>query len=64
MTTTFYSNPSFSDAPYGLKLQQTITSSGSVTIPSNIKRVYAICIGGGGSGGSSVQAGGDCISNV
>ena len=50
-----YNNSSFTDSPYGLKLQQTITATGtsSVTIPSNIKRVYAIVIGGGGSGGSS-----------
>ena len=58
MSANIYNNPSFSDTPFGLKLQQTITSSGSVTIPSNIKRVYAVCIGGGGSGGSSAQAGG------
>jgi hypothetical protein len=36
--------------PYGLKLQQIITSSGSVTIPANITFVYAICVGGGGAG--------------
>jgi hypothetical protein len=53
MATNFYNNPSFSDTPYGLKLQQTITSSGSVTVPPNIKRVYAICVGGGGGGGTS-----------
>jgi len=60
MTTTIYSNPFFSDTPYGLKLQQTITTVGtsSVTIPSNIKRVYAVCIGGGGSGGSTIACGG------
>ena len=52
MSVSIYSNPSFSDTPYGLTLQQTITSSGSVTIPSNVKRVYAVCIGGGGGGGT------------
>jgi len=36
--------------PYGLKLQQIITSTGSVTIPSGINFVYAICVGGGGGG--------------
>ena len=35
-----------------LTLQQTITSSGSVTIPTNVTQVYAIVIGGGGSGGT------------
>jgi len=58
MSATINTNSSFSDVPLGLKLQQTITSPGSVTIPSNIHRVYAVCIGGGGSGGSSAQAGG------
>jgi len=56
MATNFYNNPSFSESPYGLKLQQTITSSGSVTgIPSSVKRVYAVCIGGGGGGGTYVS---------
>lgn len=50
MSVNIYTNPSFSEVPLGLKLQQTITSSGSVTIPSNIKKVFAICVGGGGSG--------------
>ena len=36
--------------PYGLKLQQVITSTGSVTIPAGINFVYAICVGGGGAG--------------
>jgi len=58
MSANIYNNPSFSDTPFGLKLQQTITTSGSVTIPAGIERVYAVCIGGGGSGGSSAQAGG------
>ena len=39
-------------APYGLRLQQTITSSGSVTIPAGIAWVYAIVVGGGGGGGN------------
>lgn len=54
MTTTIYSNPTFSDTPLGLPLRQVITSSGSVTIPSHIKRVYAVCIGGGGGGGAAI----------
>ena len=58
MSVSIYSNSSFSDSPYGLKLQQTLTTSGSVTIPDNIRRVYAICIGGGGSGGSNGAGGG------
>ena len=37
-------------APVGLTLQQTITSSGSVTIPAGINYVYALLIGGGGGG--------------
>jgi hypothetical protein len=36
--------------PYGLQLQQTITSSGTVTIPAGITFVYAICVAGGGGG--------------
>lgn len=52
MPTTIYDNADFSDTPFGLKLQQTITSSGAVSVPSNVKRVYAVCIGGGGGGGT------------
>lgn len=53
MATNIYNNPSFSEVPLGLKLRHTITSSGAVTgIPSSIKRVYAVCIGGGGGGGT------------
>lgn len=53
MATNIYNNPSFSEVPLGLKLRHTITSSGAVTgIPSKIKRVYAVCIGGGGGGGT------------
>jgi hypothetical protein len=50
-----YNNSSFTDSPYGLKLQQTITATGtsSVNIPAGINRVYAIVIGGGGAGSSS-----------
>ena len=40
-------------APFGLKLQQTITSSGPVTIPDGITWVYVIISGGGGGGSSS-----------
>jgi len=36
-----------------IQLQQTITSSGSVTIPSTVTWLYAILIGGGGGGQSS-----------
>lgn len=51
MSTSIYDNPSFSNVPFKLKLRHTITSSGSVTgIPSSVKRVYAVCIGGGASG--------------
>lgn len=35
--------------PYGLRLQQTITSSGSVTIPAGIEWVYVIMAGAGGA---------------
>jgi hypothetical protein len=35
-------------APFGLQLRQTITSSGSVTIPADISFVYVILTGGGG----------------
>jgi len=34
--------------PYGLTLRQTITSSGSVTIPAGITWVYVVMTGGGG----------------
>ena len=58
MSANIYNNPSFSDTPFGLKLQQTITGSGAMgtaagssVIPAGIQRVYAVCIGGGGSGG-------------
>jgi hypothetical protein len=54
MSATIYSNSSFTDTPYGLKLQQTFTTSGSVTIPTGINRVYAICIAGGGGGAAVV----------
>jgi hypothetical protein len=37
-------------APYGMRLRQTITSSGSVTIPTGIEWVYAIVVGAGGGG--------------
>ena len=37
--------------PYGLTLQQTITSGTSVTIPAGINWAYAILVGGGGSAG-------------
>jgi branched-subunit amino acid ABC-type transport system permease component len=53
MSATIYSNSSFTDTPYGLKLQQTISATGtsSVTgIPAGVNRVYAIVIGGGGGG--------------
>lgn len=35
--------------PFGLTLRQTITSSGSVTIPAGINWVYAVMTSGGGS---------------
>ena len=38
-----------------LSLQQTISSSGSVTIPSNVPFVYAVLIGGGGGGLTGVR---------
>ena len=44
---TPFANTSFI-LPYGLQLQQTITSSGSVTIPAGITWVYAIMTSGGG----------------
>jgi hypothetical protein len=54
MSVNIYDNSSFADIPLGLKLRQTITSSGTVTgIPDSVKRVYAVCIGGGGGGGSA-----------
>jgi len=31
-------------------------TSGSIVIPSNIKRVYAVCIGGGGSGAAAMTS--------
>ena len=44
--------------PAGLTLRQTITSSGAVTIPSNVSIVYAILIGGGGGGSGGGAPGG------
>lgn len=44
-----------------LTLRQTITSTGAITIPSNITQVFAILAGGGGGGagaGGSFQGGG------
>jgi hypothetical protein len=66
MSTNIYANSSFSDVPLGLKLQQTITTTGttSVTIPSNIKRVFAVCIGAGGSGGVTHIAAQATITNA
>ena len=60
MSASIYSNSSFTDSPYGLKLQQTITATGttSVTIPTGIRRVYAIVIGGGGAGSTQTTGGG------
>ena len=37
-------------APHGLTLQQTITSSGAVTIPAGIEWVYVVAVGGGNGG--------------
>ena len=54
MSVNIYQNPQFSDTPLGLKLRQTLTSSGSVTIPAGVGRVYAVCVGGGGGGGCMV----------
>ena len=45
-------------APHGLTLQQTIQSSGSVTIPAGIEWVYVVAVGGGASGGGGASAGG------
>ena len=46
--------------PNGMVLQQTISSSGAVTIPSNVGIVYAVVIGGGGGGsaGTTTSSGG------
>jgi hypothetical protein len=57
MSSDINQSPQYSDTPLGLKLQQTFSTPGTfpVTIPSHIKRVYAIVIGGGGSGASQVQ---------
>ena len=52
-----YSQSSMS-SPYGLKLQQTILSTGSVTIPADITWVYVICVGGGGGGSNTYRGGG------
>ena len=59
MSVSIYNNPTFTDSPYGFKLQQSFSTAGtfSVTIPTGIQRVYAIVIGGGGAG-ASVASGG------
>ena len=46
--------------PHGLRLQQTIQSSGSVTIPAGVNWVYVVLTGAGGNGngGSGGGAGG------
>ena len=54
MSIDIYKNSSFVDVPYGLKLQQTLLTSGSVTIPAGINRVWAVVVGGGGGGTSSL----------
>lgn len=41
-----------------LSLQQTISSSGAVTIPSNVPFVYAVLIGGGGGGVNGTRSSG------
>ena len=61
MSATIYSNSSFTDSPYGLKLQRTITATGTTSItdiPAGIQRVYAIVIGGGGAGSTQTTGGG------
>ena len=60
MSATIYSNSQFTDSPYGLKLQRTITATGTTSItdiPAGIQRVYAIVIGGGGAGSSTASTG-------
>jgi hypothetical protein len=52
-----------------LAITETYTSggnvtSGSVVIPSNIKRVYAVCIGGGGGGGAGRLSTSTTITNA
>ena len=46
------------DSPYGLKLQQTITSGSSITIPAGVEWVWAVVVGGGGGGGFGQGGGG------
>ena len=61
MSASIYSNSQFTDSPYGLKLQRTITATGTTSItdiPAGIQSVYAIVIGGGGAGGCSTVGGG------
>jgi hypothetical protein len=61
MSASIYSNSQFTDSPYGLKLQRTITATGTTSItdiPAGINRVYAIVIGGGGAGASTATGGG------
>jgi hypothetical protein len=58
MSIDIYKSSTFVDAPYGLTLQQVLTTTGPVSVPSNIKRVWAVCVGGGGAGGGA----GDAIS--
>ena len=38
--------------PYGLTLQRTILTTGTVAIPDGVTFVYAIVVGGGGGGGA------------
>ena len=45
-------------APYGFKLRQVLTSTGSVTIPAGINFVYAVVVGGGAGGVNGSSAGG------
>lgn len=48
--------------PYGLTLRQTITSSGSVSIPSGITWVYVVMTGAGGGGSAGGGGGGGALS--
>ena len=44
--------------PFGLTLQQTVTSGTSITFPAGVSWVYAILVGGGGYGFYSTSSGG------
>jgi hypothetical protein len=49
---------SYTDLWNNVSLKHAVTSTGTVSIPSEVKRVYAVVIGGGGAGSRGAGSGG------